>query len=386
MECSNCHKNFCSKHLHDYNRCPNPKCRHIPFIYQSNPELKKKISDIINTCKICGQKCSNSQELKMHLKKCQMECSLCDFSGNKEMFWAHLIDKHKNQIIEKFKKNNNDNLNERNERDEEGFNIEEEEKNNGDFSSSVNLNQGSTYPKTNNYTVSSINIDDSDKFDEESQNNQNSNIQNSNYIKDFHDSNYTSNIEYMENNQYNPKNNNDCYKKESLVINSDVPEINNTMQILRATPFVNQQTTENTNVKMQQNRYNNDQFKIPFTERNSNNVIKVNDLIYCNSQNNDIKCNCCPDHICKIGCCLCVECMKNNCIRLGLNENQLINKEGRVATLCRGSYYCGYKYIKITKNVIGREFKNEVKCLNPGDPCESCKVLTKFMKEYSKIF
>ena len=123
MECSNCHKNFCSKHLHDYNRCPNPKCGHSPFIYQSNPELKKKISDIINTCKICGQKCSNSQELKMHLKKCQMECSLCDFSGSKEMFWAHLIDKHKNQIIEKFKKNNNDNLNERNERDEEGFNL-----------------------------------------------------------------------------------------------------------------------------------------------------------------------------------------------------------------------------------------------------------------------
>ena len=279
MECSNCHKNFCSKHLHDYNRCPNPKCGHIPFIYQSNPELKKKISDIINTCKICGQKCSNSQELKMHLKKCQMECSLCDFSGSKEMFWAHLIDKHKNQIIEKFKKNNNDNLNERNERDEEGFNIEEEEKNNEDFSNTVNLNQGSTYPQTNN-----------------------------------------------------------------------------------------------------------NQFQIPITERNSNNVIKVNNLIYCNSKNNDIKCNCCPDHICKIGCCLCVECMKKNCIRLGLNKYQLINKEGRVATLCRGSYYCGYKYIKITKNVIGREFKNEVKCLNPGDPCESCKVLNKFMKEYSKIF
>ena len=237
---------------------------------------------------------------------------------------AHLIDKHKNEIIEKFKKINNDNLNEENERDEARFNIEEEEKNNGDFSSSVNLNQGSTYPKTNNCILSSINIDDSDKFDEESQNNQNSNIQNSNY--DSHNSNYTSNIEYNENNQFNPKNSNDCYKKE------------------------------------------------------------FNNLIYCNSKNNDIKCNCCPDHICESGCCLCVKCMKKNCIRFGLNKNQLINKEGRVATLSKGSYYCGCKYIKIIENVMGNKFYNNAKCESPCDSCESCKVLNKFKEEYSKIF
>ena len=105
-------------------------------------------------------------------------------------------------------------------------------------------------------------------------------------------------------------------------------------------------------------------------------------LYYCGNINELINCDCCPDHICKKGNCFCVNCMKKNCQIFKLREDELINRAGRLAKLFKGNYYCGKQYEAIIVNVIGRKFKKASQCQYPSEPCQDCKVLTKFKNVY----
>ena len=105
---------------------------------------------------------------------------------------------------------------------------------------------------------------------------------------------------------------------------------------------------------------------------------------YCGSINKIIKCNCCPDHICKKGNCMCVFCMKENFNKLKLNKDQLINKVGKIAKLNKGSYYCNCEYETIIRNVVGKIFRRKSECCYPNLPCDNCKNLEKFKDIYLK--
>ena len=113
-----------------------------------------------------------------------------------------------------------------------------------------------------------------------------------------------------------------------------------------------------------------------------NNNINKN-IYYCGKKNEIIKCECCPDHICKEGNCLCVECMRINFNKLNLSQSQLINRAGKIANFFKGSFFCGKEYESITDNSIThQQYKNLKKCEYPFESCNDCQVLTKFRNIY----
>ena len=82
IECIKCHNNFCKKHFDEYkNECP--ICRVSPFQSIENYWLKRTIANLDSICK----------------------CSICEYEGDRDLFWNHLLDNHKNEIIQHFNKN-----------------------------------------------------------------------------------------------------------------------------------------------------------------------------------------------------------------------------------------------------------------------------------------
>ena len=112
--------------------------------------------------------------------------------------------------------------------------------------------------------------------------------------------------------------------------------------------------------------------------KDNNQEYKRIDENNCEHKNKDIKCECCPDHICKKGNCLCVKCMRDNLFKLKLVNGELINRAGRIAKFIKGHYYCGCQYESIDENCKKRKIK---KC-EYSEPCNDCKVLTKFRNIY----
>lgn len=79
IECLYCNNNFCKKHIKGFNNvCP--LCKKSPFKFRENIWLSRTISNIDFSYK----------------------CSLCGFESNQTLFWSHLIEEHKNDIINHF--------------------------------------------------------------------------------------------------------------------------------------------------------------------------------------------------------------------------------------------------------------------------------------------
>ena len=110
-----------------------------------------------------------------------------------------------------------------------------------------------------------------------------------------------------------------------------------------------------------------------------------NKFYYCGKINELIKCECCPDHICKKGNCFCVKCMRKNLYKLNLVNGELINRAGKVAKFIKGNYYCGSQYESIFENINHITFRNTTKCEYPSVSCNNCKVLNKFRNIYYDI-
>lgn len=255
VECLKCSNNFCKLHISNFNnRCP--LCHNTPFIYRENVWLKRTLLNLNDFYK----------------------CSICQFEGDYDSFWSHLIESHKNEIINQFK------------------------------------------CKKNN-----------------------------------------------------------CEEKS---INFQPPKINSIQKSI------------GTNVPIPTHRYNPPpnimQNKFKTENKNLNNANKFNIIqnsterkpYYCKKLNNQIKCDCCPDHICKEGNCMCIDCMKINRKNLNLQNKELINKAGKVAKFFKGSFYCDDDYVLIIKNIVGKKFKKNCKCQYPSEPCNNCKPLSKFQKLY----
>ena len=84
VECTSCHNNFCKEHVSNFRACP--LCKKKPFIFNENVWLKREIENI-DFCK----------------------CTICDFESDKNAFFLHLIEKHKDKIIDKFNSKSKDN-------------------------------------------------------------------------------------------------------------------------------------------------------------------------------------------------------------------------------------------------------------------------------------
>ena len=284
IECLNCNNNFCRSHVPKFNNiCP--YCKICPFKFRDNIWLSRTIEKVET-----------------------YQCSLCELEGDKISFWSHLIENHKEEIIQRYNKKNSIHNSK--------APIENHNNNGNPFNQNL-----SEFPSQNN---------------------------NGNFNKNISINN----------------NNSNCYHNYS-----QIPTQNQNSSI----PPMTQRNFNRGNNQFQQGSriYNNPSQ----TQRNSK-------YSYCGNINELIKCSCCPDHICKPGNCLCVKCMKYNIEKYNLGKEVLINRAGRIAKPIKGTYFCGIEYDSIIKNAVGIKFEKHSQCQYPAQPCNDCKVLSKFKNIY----
>ncbi len=129
---------------------------------------------------------------------------------------------------------------------------------------------------------------------------------------------------------------------------------------------------------------NNTSNKMKFNEfiNNSINYSEEYDLFYC-GKNNNINCSCCKEKICKLGNCLCVNCMKINIEYHDLKSHYLINKSGRLTKVNQIlECFCCCLYIEDDRPVkCGYENKVSKKYYT----CKSCEDLTKIITNYLSL-
>ena len=284
VECLVCHNSFCRSHVPGLNnRCPT--CNSSPLQIRDNIWLSRKIGNV-----------------EIYI------CSLCEYSGDIDSFWSHLIENHRKEIIKQYNKSNS-------------------------------LSKSNSLHKSNNHK-------------------ENQNIR-ENYNQYFSGENFNNNNPNEENK--NIQNNFPQYNQVSIQNQNPVPPSTH-----RYYPKINDNMEKPEPKKLTN--------LPPQTERNR--------YFYCNKRNELIKCNCCPDHICRAGNCFCVNCMKINVNRLNLRKDSLINRAGNIAKPFKGLYFCQKEYLSTITNVIGLKFTKRSKCEYPSEPCDDCKVLTKFKNVY----
>ena len=135
------------------------------------------------------------------------------------------------------------------------------------------------------------------------------------------------------------------------------------------------------NIQIINNNTNIEEFKK--LNNNENNEINFDpnfNFFYCNSQ---LNCNCCKGKLCENNHCFCLNCMKLNKKFYGLNDNELINKYGRVCNLKLGyGYYCNCDFIQEYKNLNQFKFRKIFKCNFEDELCKACKELNNNLKIY----
>ena len=111
-----------------------------------------------------------------------------------------------------------------------------------------------------------------------------------------------------------------------------------------------------------------------------------NNLYYCNEKNKKINCKCClPSQICRLGNCLCVDCMKYNVGLFNLEKGELFNKAGRIARPENGEYCCGATFNLSIKNSVGGSCPVKKQCsLANNFCCDECKILNNYKDIYLK--
>lgn len=312
IECIKCHNFFCKKHLEYSNKCP--FCKGQSINYFPNKWLLKALEMIEKEEKI----------KKLLLKK----CSLCnDFEGEKDSFWVHLMEEHKEQIIEDYTLNPN--------KIEQAMTPQED----------LKINQTKT--------IKSYNVNNS--FEMKSKINLNSNIIN--------------------------------IKKQKKEISKNTLDESFPLNDSKSLKYNDDIKTKNIkNIDLGKNTKTNDIHKeklIKITFKNTLPQTVRGKIVYCGRKNEIIKCNCCPDHICRKGNCLCVKCMNCNIKNLNLKKNELINKSGLIATYENGKYHCGQLIKNEIINLNGQEsLINKHLCIYNNPSCDECKILNKYIKEY----
>ena len=111
LECESCHKLYC-KNCAETRKKDNLDCVfcHKQLNLISNVGIQRLISngDIKPKCPYCGKDFQNSEEYDNHQPICKAEryeCKECfqEFK-EKEDFWKHLIEKHKDALVREMEK------------------------------------------------------------------------------------------------------------------------------------------------------------------------------------------------------------------------------------------------------------------------------------------
>ena len=322
IECLKCHNTFCEDHLNNKNQCP--LCKTISNYY-TNSWLLKALEDY-----------KKEENRKKELLK---KCVLCHFEGEEDSFFVHLIEDHKSEIITFFTFKEENNI--------QTITLDND----------IDLDY---------YKFSSLDYNKKATFSE------NDDIEET-YLSNNNKNNFTNNCEQLGDSQRRNNTPKINLNKDSIIYKGE----NNRHKRIRTknNGIKNLSIDKKRNIKI----YNPKMLQIIFEKYTLK--TKRDNIFYCGRQNEIIKCDCCQDHICRKGNCLCVSCMRNNISNLKLKNGELINKSGIIATYQLGKYYCGKKTKTILINYIGQEFITNHIC-NSIFPCKDCKTLKKFMIYY----
>lgn len=421
VQCKKCSNNFCEECVQNLKQCP--MCRSSPFEYTENIWLKRTISELEFPCPNgCGQMFKNKSEFDKHCLECKyIKCSLCQYKGNEDMLWAHLISNHRKDILSRFTESLSvstpqiSSLNITNKK--EGLYPNDRKTTDSKMSNSNKIYDNKIYDNNDNYKPyptpkneindqNEINNQNNQKYcytnrqravtikkptnDNPLFNNLNNN-NNQNVINNNNDNNSS----YLVNQYPNFESNKNYFNNNKKIeINKKLYRVNSARKANNQFEFKAGFKEEENHIKSKltlpmKNEYVNPFFNFSSEKGDNNNSYYINNdnntnnnkIFYCNSKNSDIPCNCCIDHICRQGNCMCVSCMRKNIKNLNLTQGELINKAGRIAKLEKGDYYCGCEFESVFVNVIGRKFVDKKIC-RYCTQCNDCKILKQFMKKY----
>ena len=362
IECPECNYNFCKEHLEKLNCCPN--CEQSQSGFRVNVWLSGKVEDpeIINICSLCGK-----------------------FKGEDDSFLIHLIQFHNKQVIDQFKKKKKKFV-QKVPNTTRGQNIiitnepnQKQKQFKVDIDIKTSPNNKSPLDKKRKDELREKKLDNNNREDAKISKETLMNQKNEKYLIDKKNPELKGKETELKSTKKKPT-------KDSKSKN----EFNSIKN-----PLFN--LNENTNDLVRSDKRNeNKENLVPSDKRNENKINLVPDkknenkenLVYCDKINEKIKGDCSPDHICKIGICLCVKCMAINIEKSKSEKGKLIliNKKGHYSTYNRdkNKFYCNQIYKGIIKNEMGKCLPSRLYCDPNSGSCDDCKVLNKFMKEYLK--
>lgn len=385
--CEKCSNIFCKKCVEPLRECP--MCKARPLVYKPNAYARRLVSGIHFTCpNKCGQVFNTEQERDEHARLCGFalfQCSFCDkLEKTEDLFWMHLRDVHKKEIIQK---NNKKDKNYNHNPPVQPPPVKEPVpvnniNNHNDLQGQPNNN---FVGKKKNYDDSNVNLRNQIPNMMEPQNSGGGFLSRAKTMNTFsNQNNINDDLPSL-----------DVVEKQSLL---QVNTMSNQPKPQNINYYPSYDLMNNQNKKMTQvygsNSLNNQGGMNPMNFSNPFQASKPrinippglfqgsNTLYYCHKPTL-LNCGCCSG-ICCEGQCLCPSCMNINCKAKGLKAGQLINKIGRVATLFGGNFVCGDRFINRYKNVYGIEFTKNVVCGEGGAICLNCVPLKKFMNIYLK--
>ena len=323
IECKNCHTCYCRKCIK--NNCYN--CKKNDFF--SNKGLKKIVEQINFPCFNCNKVFKTRKELKNHKDRNEYEknlCILCKKALDYPEFYFHIIQQHRNHLIEIF--------------DSKSLYNKGEQK----INSLRSLNQSNYGEKERSNNFNSKNIT----------------ISYPNIPENNEDEDSIISIEPLRNN-----------KGDIKIISGKVRDIKH----------INKNRTDIDNNIIDSTTKNNIPNNFYPQERNNklkDSPIQLSNLHYCNQPKGI--CKNCSSRICKEGNCFCLGCMEYNFKNKKLKKGELINKKGRLAKKYNGIYYCNIEFIKETQTYNGPISLN-MNCSSLTN-CKDCIELNAICKQY----
>ena len=326
IKCKSCGFTFCKQCILDLQqlnkgnnlpfKCPNYQC--VPFEYENDNLMQEKLNELKFICFICKEKIIGLNNYKSHVCKKK-------FKNNIENIEKQYLQKEKDLIKKK------------------GNNIEENDTNDNVNSDKENNSNKSSKKKFSFHSHFSSSSEDKKVETDETFNG---------YIngKQIHE--FVNFLEIKTEENY------------SIMFDKFMKSKKSFKEFSKTKDFINQ-----TNKKKEEYNPKNyikfSELKIPSKCQ----FVEKYNLYYC-FKKTDNECSCCPDHICKPGCCFCKDCMRVNVSYHNLKIYYLINKAGRASKFSHGYFHCHCR-----TNQSNERFYLNFWCHEPSIPCDACQEL-----------
>jgi len=367
VECCFCHNNFCKSCIEELKEICNrngnafncPLCKTpLENNYQKNVQLELILNQMEFVCKICKKTINGINDYREHKKNCKFfyKCKICELKFiSEEKFLKHLDinSSHIKIITNNFDKTN------------QNINWKEDFK--------VDIKRIKTQNEADiNYQnfLEKEKIRDKNKEDEKRR------------YKLFNDDDEEKNFDNNE--IYSYLNAKEIYEFQNYLNIKSEENFDKIFKIyfLGDKKFADfEKTEEFRNVCQIEN---NPSYVIPFNTFEIPEKCRFSEkynLYFC-YKNNGLNCDCCQNHICEPGNCLCKDCMKTNLSYHGLKKYYLINKAGRACKFSWGNFYCHCRTQNRSTNDNGNVFISNNWCHYNNPPCKACEETTKLMEKY----